>query len=199
MATDDGEFDPEFDFDDVRASNFEQPALPKLSGAPIAHHGCCLGLSTPLLAVLHTLLSSSRSRVLSIGSGYGLLEALLLTLLPSLDLVGTEVQPSPNVYLPPDHHRTVAGTRFLDPSAKEAGAWLFVYPKRVGLVDEYIDTYGNGHVETVIWAGPKADWADYRGCFEEQRHGIQWDVEIKSADEIGGRAWELIAVARKKI
>ncbi|KAF2789119.1 hypothetical protein K505DRAFT_328463 [Melanomma pulvis-pyrius CBS 109.77] len=171
----------------------ELPTQPKLSQTPIAHSGCCLALSTPLLAHLQDLLPASPSLILSIGSGYGLLEAFLLAEPYSLHVTGVEVQPSPNRYLPPTHHRCVSGSRFLHPLAGEAAAWLLVYPRRVGLVTEYLDTYGKERVETVVWVGPRADWEDYRDCFNSR-----WDVHVKSTEEVGGRAWELIAVARKK-
>lgn len=69
---------------------------------------------------------------------------------------------------------------------------MFVYPRRVGLVEEYISSLGAGSVGVVVWAGPTADWEDYKGVFDG------WDVEIRGADDVGGRAWEVIAVARKK-
>ena len=86
---------------------------------------------------------------------------------------------------------TVYGTRFLEPLAAEAQAWLFVYPKRVALVSEYIAAFGRGNVRTIVWAGPQADWHDYKGCF------TGWNVETTNADEVGGKAWELIATAKK--
>lgn len=73
---------------------------------------------------------------------------------------------------------------------------MFVYPRRVGLVEEYMKEYGTkgtGSVEVMIWIGPTSDWEDYKGCFED------WEVESRSADEVGGRSWEIISVARRKI
>jgi hypothetical protein len=156
------------------------------------HHGCCIALSTPLLAHLARLMAPAPRLALSIGSGYGLLEALLVANPYHVNIVGVEVQPSSNRYLPALHHRTVSGSRFLEPLAAESATWLFVYPRRVGLLEEYIAAYGSGGVEVVIWVGPTADWEDYKGCFE-----YSWDVQVRSADEVGGRTWELIAVAMK--
>jgi hypothetical protein len=73
-----------------------------------------------------------------------------------------------------------------------------VYPKRVGLLDEYLRQYGHLRVTRIIWAGPQADWDDYKTCFEHTNCGMHWNICIKSADSIGGRAWELIAIADKK-
>jgi len=165
--------------------------LPALTERPVAYPGCCLALSLPLVTYLHSLLPPSPALTLSIGSGFGLLEAHLHTAPHSPRIIGVEVEPSPNKYLPAMNHRTVHGTRFLEPLAEAAATWLFVYPRRVGLLGEYMDEYGESNVSQIIWIGPQADWHDYKGCFEE------WKVHTRNADEVGGRAWELIAVADK--
>lgn len=175
----------------------KQPSLPTLTAHPSVYPGSCLALSQPLLNNLSARLPKGPALVLSVGSGYGLLEALLLTPPYSINVVGVEVQPSSNRYLPATHHREVTGTRFLDDLADEADAWLFVYPKRVGLLDEYLKEFGKGKVELIVWAGPKADWEDYAGLLENGKLGVKWDVKAYSADEMGGAAWEMIAFARK--
>jgi hypothetical protein len=186
------EFDPEYDSEPCPPVELPIPSLPFLSPEPSVHPGCCLALSAPLLVHLSTILPRSPGLTLSIGSGYGLLEALLLGEPYRCNIVGVEVQPSSNRYLPASHHRTVPGTRFLAQVAVESTVWLFVYPRRVALVDEYLATHGEGDVNKVVWIGPTVDWEDYKGCFERQ-----WDVQITRADDVGGRAWELIAVATK--
>ncbi|RMZ67294.1 mitochondrial presequence protease [Pyrenophora seminiperda CCB06] len=165
---------------------------PKVGASPVAYPSCCLALSAPLVGHVQSLLPRPPALTLSIGSGFGLLEACLMTGPMARHVVGIEVEPSSNQYLPASHHRVVHGTRFLDPLAAEAAAWLFVYPRRLGLVEEYLAQYGNTSVETVIWAGPKADWDDYKACFSD------WHVQEQSADEVGGKPWELIAVAKKR-
>lgn len=170
----------------------EPPALPQLTDRPTVYSGCCLALSTSLVAHLHALLPPAPALALSIGSGFGLLEALLTAAPCSAHVVGVEVEPSPNVYLPTACHRTVYGTRFLEPLAAEASAWLFVYPRRVGLVHEYMAAYGHGSVQRMVWIGPQADWDDYKGCFAPA-----WNVYTQGADAIGGKPWELIAVAER--
>lgn len=182
----------------IQMADIKLPPLPPLRASPAVHPGCCLALSAPLLENLANLLPSSPFIVLSIGSGYGLLESYLLSQPHNIRIIGVEVQPTSNRHLPPSHHHCVTGSRFLDPLAGEAKVWMFVYPKRVGLVDEYIEAYGRAGVEKIIWAGPKADWEDYKGCFEGVRDGRAWDVVVKSADEIGGTAWEMLAVATKE-
>jgi hypothetical protein len=66
-----------------------------------------------------------------------------------------------------------------------------VYPRRVGLVREYMGQYRYG-LKRVVWCGPRADWDDYKECFE------RWDVDVKGADEVGGRGWEVVAVAKRR-
>jgi hypothetical protein len=169
------------------------PPLPSLTDKAALYSGCCLALSTPLLDHLHSLLPASPRLSLSVGSGFGLLEALLLAEPYCSRVVGVEVEPSSNLYLPPTHHRIVHGSRFLEPLAAEAPTWLFIYPRRVGLLAEYMSEYGRGQVDRIVWAGPQADWDDYKACF-----GEEWTVQTQSADEAGGRAWELLAVAYRQ-
>ncbi|CAN9187970.1 unnamed protein product [Alternaria alternata] len=148
-------------------------------------------LPAPLIAYFASLLPQPPSLALSVGSGFGLLESYLIVKPHAHHIIGVEVEPSSNQYLPPSNHRVVHGSRFLEPLAAEATNWLFVYPRRVGLVREYLAEYGQGSVRRVIWAGPKADWDDYKTCFAD------WHVQEQSAELVGGRAWELIAVADK--
>lgn len=175
---------------DASTQKDETPELPTLLSIPTACPGSCLALSAPLVTYLGSLLPPAPSLTLSIGSGFGLIEAYL-NAQSSHNVIGVEVAPSPNQYLPASHHRIVHGTRFLEPLAAEATTWLFVYPRRVGLVQEYMAEHGEGEVRKIVWAGPKTDWDDYKGCF------AGWEVEEKSADELGGRAWELVAVATR--
>lgn len=170
----------------------EKPSLPALTNKATVYPGCCLALSTPLVAHIHTLLPPAPALALSIGSGFGLLEALLIAPPYNAQVVGVEVEPSSNSYLPATQHRVVHGSRFLEPLAAEAEAWLFVYPRRVGLVNEYIAAHGRDNVQTIIWIGPQADWDDYKGCF-----AAGWNVHTHGADEVGGKAWEMIATAKR--
>lgn len=167
------------------------PPLPQLATSPTRYSGSCLALSTQLVAYIQSLLAPPPHIAVSIGSGFGLLEAYLMTGPHVFHVIGVEVEPSPNKYLPSSHHRPVNGTRFLEPLVAQATAWLFVYPRRVGLVEEYMAAYGQESVEMIIWAGPKADWDDYRPCFSG------WHLREQDAGAVGGYPWEMIAVASK--
>ncbi|KAF3000935.1 hypothetical protein E8E13_008818 [Curvularia kusanoi] len=189
----DSDSDPGSEVEALKTAEVEEidtPDLPELTDRAAVYAGSCLGLSAPLVAHLQSLLPKAPALTLSIGSGFGLLEALLLD--EAHAVVGVEVQPSPNTYLPATNHRIVHGTRFLDPLAAKAEAWLFVYPRRVALVDEYMAAHSSRNLHTIIWAGPHADWNDYKPCF-----AAGWHVQTQSAQEVGGKAWELIAVAHR--
>ncbi|KAI9369583.1 hypothetical protein BJX61DRAFT_536303 [Aspergillus egyptiacus] len=175
-----------------------------LSPTPLPN--CCLSLSRPLLTTLSTLLPSNPSSfTLSIGSGSGLLEALLMHRHPTLHIEGVEVSPSVNLYLPEENLNIVSGTWELCPRAADAGAWMFVYPREPGLVRRYLDEFAGGKVEKVVWLGPKADWEDYSRVFYRLDG---WEVEVMSngmteegSDEVGigiGIAgFEMLVVLRR--
>lgn len=168
-----------------------RPPLPQLTASPTTYSGCCLALSTQLVAYIRSLLTPLPCITVSIGSGFGLLEAYIMAGNHDFHVIGVEVEPSPNKYLPSSHHLIVHGTRFLEPLAAQATTWLFVYPRRVGLVQEYMAAHGQESVEKIIWAGPKADWDDYKPCFAD------WNIQEHEAGAVGGQSWELIAVATK--
>lgn len=190
----------EFPLDDEAAppGAFEAPPLPQLTGDPQTIPDSCLSLSLPLLGAIHACLPPAPGLSLSIGSGTGLVEALLDSLAGphALRLASVEVAPSPNKYHAA--HRTVPGTWALDGLAREAAAWLFVYPKQVGLVREYMAAYAAaGSVATVVYVGPRMDWDDFRGAFEPFARDVEvWSEE--RMEEVGGRAWECVAVIRPR-
>lgn len=95
------------------------------------------------------------------GSGY--LEALLLHLVghESLNLLGLEVSPSINKYLPEEHFHYVSGTWATYPGAVSANLVLFVYPRVPLLMERYLRQLQESACDKVIWIGPSLDWADY--------------------------------------
>ncbi|KAK1596753.1 uncharacterized protein LY79DRAFT_587975 [Colletotrichum navitas] len=192
------------DEDKKPSPSFIPLPLPQLTDEPQTLPDCCLSLSFPLLRELHGRLPPAPHLTLSIGSGTGLVEGLLHALASSssspphatLNLVSVEVAPSPNRYHAA--HRTVPGTWALDPLAGEARAWVFVYPKQVALVREYMAAFSGEEgcaVETVVYIGPRRDWDDFRAAFEGFARDVEvWDEEKMEA--VGGRAWECVAIVR---
>ncbi|KAE8355364.1 hypothetical protein BDV28DRAFT_146155, partial [Aspergillus coremiiformis] len=107
-----------------------EPELPNLTTTPQALPTCCLSLSTPLLTHLSNLLPPKPSFTISIGSGSGLLEALLTHHNAALSIEGVEVNPSVNRYIPEQDMHVVSGTwDLLHARVPDAAAWMFVYPR----------------------------------------------------------------------
>ncbi|KAH0429730.1 hypothetical protein CcaCcLH18_08273 [Colletotrichum camelliae] len=176
---------------------FTPRPLPQLTNSPQTIPDSCLSLSVPLLRALHALLPPAPSLTLSIGSGTGLVEALLQSLpeAPPLRLVSVEVPPSPNKYHHP--HRTVPGTWAVEGLARVAAAWVFVYPKQVALVREYMKLFVEGPgPQVVVYIGPRMDWGDFGGALEGDGREVEVWGEARM-EEVGGRGWEVVAVARR--
>ncbi|MCJ1333467.1 hypothetical protein MMC10_010166 [Thelotrema lepadinum] len=178
------------------------PRFPALTTKPQHHPDCCLSLSTPLITYLLSHIRSLNPKVLSIGSGSGLLETHLQAAAnPSLNLIGVEVgTESPNKYLPLEATFHVKGTWEVCPEARQAGAWLFVYPRDPRLVNRYLDEVmanrsgerlAIGFPGSIVWAGPRADWDIFEKCFV--RDGLR-RVALSTGAEAGLVEYEMCAV-----
>lgn len=167
--------------------------LPKLSQIPSQHADCCVSLSTSLISALRELIPCLPCTTLSVGSGTGLLEGLILHDHCDLGLFGVEVSTQVNRYLSGDRLHVVKGTWDLDPAARSAEVWLFVYPREPHLLQKYLDEYGQGSVCRIIWLGPRADLGDYEkvvGC-----HGAHW--RKKEVDDCDLAPYEVLVVWTK--
>lgn len=186
--------------------------LPELSDTPSRHPDLCLSISTKLIHTLTTIIAnngpvSNHNLILSVGSGSGLLEALLLKHLGSLPsstseftIQGVEVRSSPteapvNKYLPEQHYTTVRGTWELSPLFDAADTLLFVYPRDPVLVNRYLAARP-ASLRIVLWLGPRADWEVFGGCFQ----GMEdfGDVNIIEDDNSGVAEFEMIAFVRRR-
>lgn len=87
----------------------------------------------------------------------------------------------------------VHGTWALCALAGEAAAWIFVYPRRASLLQEYIEEYGNGAVMMIVWLGPRADFAEHKEVLDQL--GSAWTAEI--VESCGLRPYEILVVWRK--
>lgn len=184
-----------------------------LKEQPVRHPDCCLSLSTLLVDVLTSTLTRptravSDKLVLSIGSGSGLLEALLnerwsISAEAGLSIEGVEVQQSSkatllNKYLPEQYHSSVKGTWDLSPRAAEAFALMFVYPRSPQLVTRYIDEFARSNdasLSVFIWLGPKCDWAEFEHCFTVLD---DWVTHIIPDTESGLLGYEILVVTTRK-
>ena len=151
---------------------------------------CCSSLSLSLIQHLASLLPPDPALTLSVGSGTGLLEALLLYQRPTLDLKAVEV-PSINSsnYMPVDKMRIVNGYRDLCDLAADASAWMFIYPRDTWLLQQYVRAFGDRKCELIIWIGPRADQ------LENDVFGDMWMKE--NFGNCGLRDYEIMTLWRR--
>lgn len=71
---------------------------------------------------------------------------------------------------------------------------MFVYPRDPKLVSRYIDTYGGGNLEIIVWLGPKVDWVEYEDCL---RRSLFDELEI--LEEVGLAPFEIAVIARRSV
>ena len=157
--------------------------------SPAHHPDCCSSLSVSLLKRLAFLLPPDPAPTLSIGSGSGLLEALLLYQRPKLDLKAVEVPTANNNYMPADRLQIVNGYRDLCDVAADASAWMFVYPRDIWLLGEYVQAFGGQKCHLIIWIGPRADQ------LESKFFGEMWIKE--EMEECGLKSYETMALWRR--
>ena len=163
--------------------------LPKYS--PTHLPDCCSSLSILFLEHLASLLPPDSALTLSIGSGTGLLEALLLHQRPMLDLKAVEVPTTNNIYMPADRIQRVNGYRDLCSLAADACAWMFVYPRDVWLLRKYVQAFGGQKCEVIIWVGPRADQ------LESEFFGDMWIKE--EFEKCGLKDYETMALWRRRL
>lgn len=144
-------------------------SLPQPTPFPTRHPSCCASLSLPLLSHLHAVLPPPPAPTLSIGSGTGLLEALLLQQHPcrAASLRGVEVAADPpvNRFLPDANADVVPGTWAVAAGVRDAVGLLFVYPRAVRLVRAYVARAAA--LRVVVWIGPRCDFEEFKGPLEE--------------------------------
>lgn len=138
-----------------------QAILARVDDEPQQFAGCCLAISKPLLQILLATLPRRPDLILSVGSGSGLLEGMLLHLSrDELNLFGVEVPSCNCAYLSPEQVLRVTGTRSLHPDAILASVLMFVYPRVASLIASYVEACADGALEKMVWLGHRSDWAD---------------------------------------
>ncbi|RYP85304.1 hypothetical protein DL770_005050 [Monosporascus sp. CRB-9-2] len=195
--------------------------LPEVTDEPKHYPDCCLSISRGLLDVLTDTFRTAAETgpVLSIGSGSGLLEALLQSrwtaasasasdntttattttnsAAASPRIEGVEVHASVNRYLPAAAVGTVKGTWEVSPRARSdpaVAALLFAYPRSPALVSRYLR---EAEASVAVWLGHRSDWPDFEPCFAGAP-GFNGAVQV-----VGGRAaglveYEMMAVVRRR-
>lgn len=147
--------------------------LPLLASIPTHHPDCCAAISSVLVAAIAQILPPKPSLTISIGSGTGLLEALLLQRQPSINLKAVEVSSHINQYLPNEKMDIVSGTWDLCLLAGDAIAWMFIYPREVSLVGMYLERFSLSNTRLLLWIGPCADFCSIQSFIPNG-----WKIEI---------------------
>lgn len=163
-----------------------------LNSTPKRFPDCCFGISKTLITTISALLPRHPNFTLSIGSGSGLLERLLTYSDVNITVQGVEVDSTINRHIAEEDMHVVGGGWGLYPGAKEAGAWMFVYPRDPRLITKYIETLGNEAVSMILWLGPKVDWADYEDRFQGSCFS-----ELSFLDDCGLTPYETVVIARR--
>lgn len=166
--------------------------LPRLSNTPVQHADCCAALSSTLVARLAHSLPSEPALTISIGSGSGILEALILRDRPEICLQAIEVSPDINRYLLAENLQIVSGSWDLCPLAANSIAWIFVYPREFSLVEKYLEHFGLAAVQLIIFLGPRADISNMQALMESRA----WKVE--ATEECGVSQYDALLVWKKK-
>lgn len=203
-------------------SSREEMDLPivHLSEEPTRHPDCCLSFSRKLFELLvkvswSTVPEHQPLSVLSIGSGTGLLEALLQDHAHSngqtkMSIEGVEVHSMParesvNRYLSEQSITTVRGTWATSPRIRDSdvSTLLFVYPRQASLVSQYVRACfeKTSSVKAIVWLGPNADWDEFQHCLETEgrsKQGGSRSLEILRGEEAGLDSYEMMAVLRKE-
>ena len=169
-------------------------SLDGLDEKPAHLAGCCSGVSKSLLCALADRLPPSPALILSIGSGSGLFEALLLQASAkqhsqAVNLYGVDVPPCVNNYLPDERLLRVPCTKSLHPDALLASALIFVYPRDLSLITMYLNVFLDGALEKVIWLSHRDDWRNT----EELLLKAFFSIEV--LDIPGIPEYELLAIA----
>lgn len=137
-----------------------EAALSKLGRQPVHFPDCCAGISWPLMEVLASRLPRHPGLVLSVGSGSGLLEAMLLHATDHhVNICGVEVAAAVNRHLPPQRVLRVPRSASIHADAMLASSLLFVYPRSAALIARYLD-FIDGALEQLVWLGHRNDWPD---------------------------------------
>ena len=165
--------------------------LPELSKTPVHHVDCCATLSSTLVAKLAQSLPSGPALTLSIGSGTGLLEALILRDRPDLCLQAIEVSQDINHYLSAKNLQIVSGTWDLCALAANSIAWIFIYPREFSLVEKYLQEFGLKAVQCLIFLGPKADMSNMEALMESR----SWKME--AMEKCGVSQYEALIVWKR--
>ncbi|KAI4199408.1 MAG: hypothetical protein LQ350_004633 [Teloschistes chrysophthalmus] len=179
------------------------PPLPALSSTPSTNPHADSSLSTTLIQTLKSILPTFPALVLSIGHGHGLLETLLLSDEENaLEFLGVDIVHKTPQYLPEQNYRILPLSTSFAEEAGEAEAWLFIYPRILSLVCQYLDRFDGGanrengaerkKVRAIIFIGPRADIDEF-----EDGWGADGGWKKEVVEENGLKGYEGFVVWRR--
>ncbi|KAL8763993.1 MAG: hypothetical protein Q9203_007249, partial [Teloschistes exilis] len=153
---------------------------------------------------LNSILPTFPALVLSIGHGHGLLEAHLLNDEGNpLEILGVDIAHKTPQYLPEQNYRILPLSTSLAEEAGEAEAWIFIYPRILSLVRQYLDHFDcgahgehgagrrKGKVRAIIFIGPRTDIEEF-----EDGWGADGGWKKEVIEENGLKEYEGLVVWR---
>ena len=168
-------------------------AFKNLTEEPAHYADCCPAVSKHLIKTLADRLPLSPALILSVGSGTGLLERMLLQAGEAcgrpIDVYGVEVTSCSNVHLPRDRVLEVPSTTSVSEKLMLASTLMFVYPRQRSLIEKYLDASVGGTLEQVVWLGPRNDYPDAGELL------LASFLDIECLDGAGIAEYELLAIA----
>ena len=172
-------------------------SLEDLGDVPARFADCCVAISKPLIQAISARLPPHPATVLSVGSGSGLLESLLVKdgageVTSPLNLFGVEVPSCVNKHLRQDRLLRVSSTSCVYADAVFAEALIFVYPRQVSLIAQYLQICLGGMLEILVWFGHRSDWADAEDLLSSSFSNLEY-VDIPGIAE-----YELLVVATER-
>lgn len=162
--------------------------LPLLSQDLAKYPGLCMFLSSQVITSLTGFLPTEPLLTLSIGSGTGLLEAILSESgKHGIECVEVESYRHTPKYMQDSAMHYVRGTWETSPRALDAQVWLFIFPREPELLRKYVAAYGDGNVEHILYIGPRGDLEAFRNAINSSYFdtGQPFGVEFLHAGEAG--------------
>lgn len=149
--------------------------LPELTKQPSRYPGSCIFLSTDVVGLFCSAIPPKPSMTLSVGSGTGLLEAIVGKAKPTCTIECVEVESlrTEGKYVAQNRFHYVQGTWATCQRAQYASMWLFVFPRDPKLLKKYVDLNGDGQVRSILWLGPREDWPMFKDAVRHEKFNAQ--------------------------
>lgn len=142
--------------------------VPLLQEEASKYYGSCTFISPSLINALRSLLPRKPGLTLSIGSGIGLVEAFTIQHDSHLiECVEVPALREERKYVDEASMHYVRGTWDTSDRARDAVAWLFLFPRDPVLITKYVERYIHGGLRSILWIGPAGDAAEMRTAVQD--------------------------------